>query len=86
MRAVYIAHLAGVRQPYTILGVVPPRFTWNDADIYIPMSVTPDPKRFVALMTHVKKGLVPGLRRPSRLSRGRTRVGKGWADTPAAFE
>ena len=45
------------RQPYTILGVVPPRFTWNDADIYIPMSVTPDPKRFVALMTHVKKGV-----------------------------
>ena len=45
------------RRPYTILGVVPPRFTWNDADIYIPMSVTPDPKRFVALMTHVKKGV-----------------------------
>src|SRR5215467_8612043 len=45
------------RQSYTILGVVPPRFTWNDADIYIPMSVTPDPKRFVALMTHVKKGV-----------------------------
>ena len=44
-------------QPYTILGVVPPRFTWNDADIYIPMAVTPDPKRFVALMTHVKKGV-----------------------------
>lgn len=45
------------RQPYTILGVVPPRFTWNDADIYVPMPVTPDPKRFVALMTHVKKGV-----------------------------
>jgi predicted permease len=45
------------RRPYTILGVVPPRFTWNDADIYIPMSVTPDPKRFVGLMTHVKKGV-----------------------------
>jgi predicted permease len=45
------------RRPYTILGVVPPRFTWNDADIYLPMSVTPDPKRFVALMTHVKKGI-----------------------------
>ena len=45
------------RQPYTILGVVPPRFTWNDADIYLPMTVTPDSKRFVALMTHVKKGV-----------------------------
>jgi predicted permease len=45
------------RRPYTILGVVPPRFTWNDADIYIPMSVSPDPKHFVSLMTHVKKGI-----------------------------
>ena len=45
------------RKPYTILGVVPPRFTWNDADIYLPMSVTPDPNRFVALMTHVRKGV-----------------------------
>ncbi|HKE25275.1 MAG TPA: ABC transporter permease [Bryobacteraceae bacterium] len=45
------------RQPYTILGVVPPRFTWNDADVYIPMRVAPDPKHFVALMTHVKAGL-----------------------------
>jgi predicted permease len=42
---------------YTILGVVPPRFTWNDADVYLPMSVAPDPKRFVELMTHVKKGI-----------------------------
>lgn len=45
------------RQPYTILGVVPSRFTWNDADIYVPMTITPDSKRFVALMTHVKKGI-----------------------------
>lgn len=48
------------RRPYTILGVVPPRFTWNDADVYIPMSVTPDSKRFVALMTHVKEGISLG--------------------------
>jgi predicted permease len=45
------------RQQYTILGIVPPRFTWNDADVYLPMSVTPDPKRSVALMTHVKEGV-----------------------------
>ena len=29
------------RQPYTLLGVVPPRFTWNDADVYIPMGLCP---------------------------------------------
>ncbi len=45
------------RRLYTILGVVPPRFTWNDADVYLPMAVTPDPRRFVGLMTHVKKGV-----------------------------
>src|SRR5689334_258736 len=45
------------RQPYTILGVVPPRFTWNDADVYVPLPVSPDAKRFVALMAHVKKGI-----------------------------
>ena len=45
------------RKPYTILGVVPPRFTWNDADVYIPLAVTPDPKHFIALMTHVRKGI-----------------------------
>jgi len=44
-------------QPYTILGVVPPRFTWNDGDVYLPLPVSPDPKHFVALMTHVKKGV-----------------------------
>jgi predicted permease len=42
------------RKPYTILGVVPPRFTWNDADVYVPMAVSPDRNRMVSLMTHVK--------------------------------
>ena len=41
----------------TVVGVLPVRFTWNDADVYLPMSVTPDPKRSVALMTHVKEGV-----------------------------
>src|SRR6202012_1690161 len=45
------------RHPYTILGIVPPRFTWNDADVYLPMSITPDPKRVVDVMTHVKAGV-----------------------------
>ncbi len=45
------------RQPYTIIGVAPPRFTWNDADVYIPLAITPDPKHFVLLMAHVKKGI-----------------------------
>ena len=44
-------------QKYTILGVVPPRFTWYDGDIYTPMPVTPDPNHNVELLTHVQKGV-----------------------------
>ena len=44
-------------QPYTVIGVMPPRFTWNDGDVYVPLPITPDPKTFVALMLRVKKGI-----------------------------
>lgn len=42
---------------YTILGVVPPRFTWNDADVYVPLALEPDPHRVYPLMAHVKRGV-----------------------------
>lgn len=41
-------------RPYTILGVLPPRFTWNDADIYVPLPMIPDARRTVALMLRMK--------------------------------
>lgn len=44
-------------QPYTVLGVVPPRFTWNDADVYVPMAVLPDAHRVVPLMAHSRPGV-----------------------------
>jgi predicted permease len=44
-------------QPYTVMGVVPPRFTWNDADVYVPMPLTSDARHFVPLMARVKPGL-----------------------------
>ena len=28
---------------YTILGVLPPRFTWGDADVYLPLKMSQDP-------------------------------------------
>jgi putative ABC transport system permease protein len=34
-----------VRKNYTIVGVAAPRFTWNDADVYLPLKVTQDPVR-----------------------------------------
>lgn len=44
-------------QPYTVLGVVPPRFTWNDADVYVPMALVPDSRRALPLMAHSKPGV-----------------------------
>jgi predicted permease len=44
------------RQPYTILGVVPPRFTWNDADVYVPLPLVPDVRVSVSLMAHTRPG------------------------------
>jgi predicted permease len=32
-----------VRKPYRIVGVMPPRFRWRDADIYVPLKLTLDP-------------------------------------------
>lgn len=31
-----------VRKNYTIVGVAAPRFTWDDADVYLPMKITQD--------------------------------------------
>jgi predicted permease len=46
-------------QPYTILGVAPPRYTWNDADIYVPLPMTPDARRPLELMARMKPGVSP---------------------------
>jgi len=32
-----------IHQDYTILGVLPPRFTWQDADVYLPLKMSQDP-------------------------------------------
>ncbi len=44
------------RQPYTILGVVPPRFTWNDAEVYVPLPMVTGPKT-LAMLARMKPGL-----------------------------
>ena len=45
------------RQPYTILGVLPPRFTWQDADVYVPLPLAPGSERTMTLMARIKPGL-----------------------------
>jgi predicted permease len=46
-----------VRKPYTIVGVVPPRFTWDDADVYLPLKVTPDVVRSYYVGVRLKPGV-----------------------------
>lgn len=42
---------------YAIIGVMGPRFTWNDADIYIPLKLSADPARNYSPLTRLKPGI-----------------------------
>ena len=46
-----------VHKSYTIVGVVGPRFTWNDADVYLPLKVTQDPVRSYETELRLKPGV-----------------------------
>jgi predicted permease len=46
---------------YTVIGVVPPRFTWGDSDVYLPAYPTADPHEY--WLSFVK--LKPGTRYPA---------------------
>jgi predicted permease len=45
------------RKPYTIIGVVPPRFTWGDSDVYIPAVPSADPHDFWMSFIKLKPGV-----------------------------
>jgi len=38
-----------VHKPYTIVGVMPPRFTWEGADVYLPLKLVADHSYFLSL-------------------------------------
>ncbi len=42
--------------PYTVIGVVPPRFTWGDDDVYIPALPTADPHYYWLAFVKLKPG------------------------------
>ncbi len=46
-----------VHKNYTIVGVMPPRFTWNDADVYLPLKVTNDPAITLSPLLRLKPGV-----------------------------
>jgi predicted permease len=43
-------------QVYTVIGVVPPRFTWGDSDVYIPALPTADPHEYWLSFVKLKPG------------------------------
>ena len=42
--------------PYTVIGVVPPRFTWGDSDVYLPALPTADPHYYWLSFIKLKPG------------------------------
>ena len=46
-----------VHKPYTVVGVMPQRFTWGDADVYLPLALMADPKKDFFPMTLLKPGV-----------------------------
>ncbi len=46
-----------VRKSYTIVGVVRPRFTWGDGEVYLPLKLTAEPARTLFVMARLKPGV-----------------------------
>jgi predicted permease len=46
-----------VRKPYVIVGVMPPRFRWREADIYLPLKFVADPNTFYGVTMKLKRGI-----------------------------
>ena len=46
-----------VHKTYTILGVMPPRFTWEDADVYVPQKITPGSANTFGIEARMKPGI-----------------------------
>ena len=46
-----------VHKDYTILGVLPPRFTWGDADVYLPLKMSQDPAILYVAIAKLNPGV-----------------------------
>jgi predicted permease len=46
-----------VHKPYQIVGVMPPRFRWREAEIYLPLRLTTDPKMFEGASIKIRSGV-----------------------------
>src|SRR5438445_1012986 len=48
-----------VHKTYRIAGVMPPRFRWREADIYVPLKVTVDPNIYYGATLKIRPGVTP---------------------------
>jgi predicted permease len=46
-----------VHKPYKIVGVMPPRFRWGEADVYMPLKVTSDPSIYFGASLKLRPGI-----------------------------
>jgi putative ABC transport system permease protein len=46
-----------VHKSYEVIGVMPPRFKWGEADLYVPLKVTSDPKDYFGASIKLKPGV-----------------------------
>jgi putative ABC transport system permease protein len=46
-----------VHKTYEIVGVMPPRFKWGAADLYLPLKVTADPKNYFGVSLKLRPGV-----------------------------
>ena len=46
-----------VRKNYEIVGVMPPRFRWREADVYLPLAVRLEPNIFYGVNLRIKRGV-----------------------------
>ena len=52
--------LGMAHKDYTVVGVLPPRFAWTLADVYLPLKVTSDPRRLLWISSlKLKAGVTP---------------------------
>lgn len=45
------------RKPYTVIGIAPPRFTWGDTEVYVPMVPSADPHDYYNDFIKLKPGV-----------------------------
>jgi predicted permease len=68
-------------KPYTVIGVVPPRFTWGDDDVYMPAMPSADPHYYWNSFIKLK----PGTKYPAAQAEMQTLVDRFAKDDPKNY-